>query len=498
MKNARLNIIFALILQMFNFIKGIILPGIIIPAYGSDVNGLVSSITQVLSYISLLEAGVGSVFRVSLYKPLAKDDMDGVSGIINEQQRFYRKIGTIFVFYVAALCALYPFIAKTSISKPYIISLIVILSVSIFAEYFVSLPYVSLISADQKIRISYIVSIVYVTIHILVALICVGLKADIRWIYLSMCIIGLLRPLFYTLYVKKHYKLNKDVLPDKTALNQRWNGMVHHFAYYIHTNTDSTILTVFIGTAMVSVYNVYGAIVFGVRSIISAVSNGVVAGLGSLIESSNKDQINKTVDAFELVQGGITTVLYTIAALVLIPFIRIYTADMTDMNYIQPMFGYILIVAEAIYCFRCIYSTVSTNANKFKETQMGAVIECLVNIVVSLILVLIAKMGIIGVAIGTVIAMFARYIFDVLFLSRNVLFRPTLKAIKMLCVSVFIAIISIALCKYILAYSTISTYGMLFIYAVITSLIVGVIALTIYSLFYKDIIKSLIKRLRGI
>ena len=227
-KNATLNILFAIILQLVTFVRGLILPRIIIPAYGSDINGLVSSITQFLTYISLLEAGVGTIFRSSLYKPLADGDTDKVSGVINEQKRFYRKIGLVFVFYVIALCFIYPLIAKTKISTEYIVSFILILSISTFAEYFISLPYVSLLSADQKVRISYIVSIVYTIVNILVALFWVWLKADIRLIYLSMCVIGLLRPLFYWLYVKKHYNLSKTAAPDASALKQRWNGMVQH------------------------------------------------------------------------------------------------------------------------------------------------------------------------------------------------------------------------------------------------------------------------------
>ena len=136
-KNAMLNIIFSLLFQFVVFVKGMILPRIIIPTYGSDVNGLVSSIVQFLTYISLLEAGVGSIFRASLYKPLANGDINGVSGIINEQKLFYKKIGMIFAGYVVLLCIFYPLIAKTNVPKPYVVSLILILSVSTFAEYFV-------------------------------------------------------------------------------------------------------------------------------------------------------------------------------------------------------------------------------------------------------------------------------------------------------------------------------------------------------------------------
>lgn len=494
-KNATLNILFAIILQLVTFVRGLILPRIIIPAYGSDINGLVSSITQFLTYISLLEAGVGTIFRSSLYKPLADGDIDKVSGVINEQKRFYRKIGLVFVFYVIALCFIYPLIAKTKISTEYIVSFILILSISTFAEYFISLPYVSLLSADQKVRISYIVSIVYTIVNILVALFWVWLKADIRLIYLSMCVIGLLRPLFYWLYVKKHYNLSKTAAPDASALKQRWNGMVHHISYYVHTNTDSAILTIFVGTAMVSVYNVYGAIIFGMERLITSVSAGTAAGIGNVLVSGDKKTIDRTVDLFEFVQSAATTVLFTITALMIMPFIKLYTANMTDVNYIHPEFGYVLVCAEAIYCFRCIYSTISTNANKFKETQLGAILECVVNLVLSLILTLACGMGLLGIAIGTLAGMFVRYLAEVLFLSKNVINRSVLKAFKSLLVNACIAAVSILICHFALNYDTINSLSNWIIFAIISSFVVIAVAIPVYLIFKNSEMKTICSRI---
>lgn len=494
-KNATLNILFAIILQLVTFVRGLILPRIIIPAYGSDINGLVSSITQFLTYISLLEAGVGTIFRSSLYKPLADGDIDKVSGVINEQKRFYRKIGLVFVFYVIALCFIYPLIAKTKISTEYIVSFILILSISTFAEYFISLPYVSLLSADQKVRISYIVSIVYTIVNILVALFWVWLKADIRLIYLSMCVIGLLRPLFYWLYVKKHYNLSKTAAPDASALKQRWNGMVHHVSYYVHTNTDSAILTIFVGTAMVSVYNVYGAIIFGMERLITSVSAGTAAGIGNVLVSGDKKTIDRTVDLFEFVQSAATTVLFTITALMIMPFIKLYTANMTDVNYIHPEFGYVLVCAEAIYCFRCIYSTISTNANKFKETQLGAILECVVNLILSLILTLACGMGLLGIAIGTLAGMFVRYLAEVLFLSKNVINRSVLKAFKSLLVNACIAAVSILICHFALNYDTINSLSNWIIFAIISSFVVIAVAIPVYLIFKNSEMKTICSRI---
>lgn len=59
-------------LQITILICGFIVPKVIITNFGSNVNGLVSSITQFLAYITLLEAGMGPVVKSALYGPIAK------------------------------------------------------------------------------------------------------------------------------------------------------------------------------------------------------------------------------------------------------------------------------------------------------------------------------------------------------------------------------------------------------------------------------------------
>lgn len=71
-----------------------------------------------------------------------------------------------------------------------------------------------------------------------------------------------------------------------------------------------------------------------------------------------------------------------------------------------------------------------------------------------------------------------------------------MKAAKMLFVSLTIALMSIVVCSFILDYNSISTLAVWVMYSVITLLIVGFIALMLYSLFYREVIKSLILRLR--
>ena len=87
-----INIISNIILQIANIFSWFIIPKIILTYFGSDVNGLVSSITQFLSYITLIEGGVTGVVMASLYKPLVNNDNKKISAII--------KTSLFFIFFI--------------------------------------------------------------------------------------------------------------------------------------------------------------------------------------------------------------------------------------------------------------------------------------------------------------------------------------------------------------------------------------------------------------
>ena len=134
-KKAVKNIITSLLQQVVTVICGLIVPRAIIGSFGSSVNGLVSSITQFLGYITLLEAGIGPVIKSALYKPIAKKDKTQIEKILKASQRFFRVISGIFIIYLIVLCFVYPLIVSTEFETGYTISLIIIIAISTFAEY---------------------------------------------------------------------------------------------------------------------------------------------------------------------------------------------------------------------------------------------------------------------------------------------------------------------------------------------------------------------------
>ena len=101
-KRAFYNLITSIVLQIVSIICGLIVPKLI-ATYGSNLNGLINSITQFLSYITLLEVGFGPVILSILYKPIANKDKSKIKRILKSSESFFRKISFIFIIYIIIL-----------------------------------------------------------------------------------------------------------------------------------------------------------------------------------------------------------------------------------------------------------------------------------------------------------------------------------------------------------------------------------------------------------
>ena len=103
------------------------------------------------------------------------------------------------------------------------------------------------------------------------------------------------------------------------------------------------------------------------------------------------------------------------------PFVSLYTQNIHDANYYQPIFAVLITIANMFFCMREPYRFLVLAAGKFKETNFGAVMEVIINFALSIIL--INRYGLIGVAIGTLIAVVYRFVYLVVYLNKNILYK---------------------------------------------------------------------------
>ncbi len=442
-KKALLNSAASLLLEFVSVVCGFIVPRLIIGTYGSDVNALTSSITQFLSYIALVEAGVGGVIRAALYKPLADNNRSEISSIIVATEKFFRRIALVFVAYTVVLSGVFPVLVNKDFDRLFTSALVLIIALSTFAQYYFGVTYSVLVQADQRRYVTSFLQIGTIILNAVMVVIFIRLGASIHILKLATSLIYVLRPVILNIYVRKKYSIDKSAVPDDKAVEQRWDGLGHHIAYFVNLNTDVVILTVVaklsqtLALAEVSVYTVYYSVVNGIMKVASSLSSGVEAALGNMLAKKEYDNLNKKFNLYEFASFTLVTFLFTCAGLLIVPFMKVYMRGVTDADYIRPVFGYVLVLANAMYSIRIPYHSVVYAAGHYKQTRNGAFAEAGINIAVSAILV--PFYGIVGVAVGTLVAMTFRTIQYVFYLSKNILNRKIGFFFKRMAVSLLIA-----------------------------------------------------------
>ena len=94
-KNSINNLKWGILGNIITSVVAIIIPRLFIVNYGSEVNGLLSSIRQIYVYLALLEAGVGDASVVALYGPIGRNDHKTVNKILAATHYYYKKIGIL-------------------------------------------------------------------------------------------------------------------------------------------------------------------------------------------------------------------------------------------------------------------------------------------------------------------------------------------------------------------------------------------------------------------
>lgn len=410
------NTLTSLINQIVTIVCGFVLPRAILAMYGSDINGLVSSITQFLSIIAFLEFGVGAVVQSSLYKPLANNDEYSISAILSSANNFFRKIAGIMALYILLLCIFYPLII-TNFNRSSTIILIVAMSISSFAQYYFGITYQLLLTADQKGYIVYLLQSFTIILNTIVCTALIYAGASIQIVKITTSVIFLLRPIGQMLYVRYHYSIDNKVKYDFEPISQKWNGLAQHVAAVVLDNTDIIILTCFSTLENVSIYSVYFMVVRGVKQLFLSMTSGIQALLGELWAKQEKEKLKGAFIWTEWVIHTGGSLIFGCTSSLIVQFVQIYTKGITDANYIDIPFAFLLTLSHAFHCLRLPYNMMVLAAGRYKQTQKVYIIAAAINIIISIIAV--HWFGLIGITLGTLTAMAYQTIWLAIYVSNS-------------------------------------------------------------------------------
>ena len=418
------NLLIGLAGQIIAVLLGVVLPKQILDHFGSEVNGLISSITNVYACIAIVEAGITAASCQALYKPVAEKDYKTANAVIAASHHNYRRVGRVYVGLITLLSIVYPAFVKTELTYSTVALIVLFNGIGNAINFFFHSKYLVLLKADGK---QYVRSILDTVVQVVkqitkIALICTGF--DVVVVQSVAMLVSALQMIWITYYIKKHYDwIDLKVKPDFSAISQSKYVLAHEINYLITANLDIMLLTVFSDLKVVSIYSLYSMLYGMITRILLVIRNALEFKIAYAFHRSRENFL-RLFETYEVCYITLASSLISIVNFFILPFLRQYTAEITDVNYINtalpPLFAMVFLFAAGRYPADAMIHI----SGHFQQTKNSATAETFINLVISIVLVQFC--GICGVLIGTVVSSFFRMIYLIQYVNRKIIRRSTI------------------------------------------------------------------------
>lgn len=378
------NTIWSLLLQIVTIIVGFIVPRAIIASYGSQLNGLVTSLSQMVGYIQLVEAGISSAAVFQLYAPLASKNNCRVSQIVSAAKTFYYKSGLLFTLGILILSLTYPFFVDVrSLNGLELIVLVISLGAPAFLDFFTLAKYQVLLTATQNNWVIQLGTIIYKILYAALVVMLASPNTSIVVIYAVAIIPILLRSVVLIVFARRHYPyVNFSADSSSIRLDQHWDAFFLQVLGAVQSGAPTVIATFVLGDlSMVSVMAVYLLVANGIQNAVNSVTQGTQASFGDVIARGETETLQRSFREFQVVVYGVSGVLCGVAMALVIPFVRLYTADVADVNYVYPLIGFLAILNVLLYHLKTPQGLLVISAGLYRDTRFQTSLQTIILIV---------------------------------------------------------------------------------------------------------------------
>ena len=406
-QSAAKNIAFGYIGNLTTQLLGFILRTVFISYLGDTLNGINDLYTGILSVLSLAELGVGTALNYSLYGPVARKDYEKIKSYMQLYKKAYRVIGLVIAVIGLAISPFLPYLVKQpqGVSVRDLTLYYFIFLFNTVSTYFVAYKY-SLAYAEQKnyIQTNTITITKMITVTLQIAVIVT--TRNFYLYLLTAAAVELIQKIFISWYLNRLYPYLKDKNVKKLSKEETGEVVTKTKALVFHKvgdvarlQTDSMIISAFINVTLVGFVGNYNMILNSVANFVNIIFNSVLSSFGNLIATESKE---KQYDVFKVYRFFACWV-YGFSAvgffLLLTPFIVIWQGPEK------------VLAAGAVACIlidyyfkgdRIVLSNFKTAAGVFEQDKYLALIQGVVNLILSIVLV--QKIGLVGIYIGTIVS----------------------------------------------------------------------------------------------
>ena len=407
-KSAKRNIAFGYVGQLATALMSFILRKVFILYLSENLLGVNSLYANILSILNMAELGIGTALNFSLYGPVARGEKEKIKSYM----QLYRKAYHVIAAVVAVIgLALIPFLgiftrSATEISMRDKTLFYLIFLFNTVTSYLVAYKY-SLVNAEQKNYIQTNIITVTKIITILMQIVVLVTTRNFYAFLLTEAFALLVQKIFASYYLDKLYPYLKE--KDITPLSKEENNVIwtktkalvfHKVGDVARLQTDALIISSFIQVSMTGVVDNYNMVISSVSNFVNIIFNSVISSFGNLIATESKQ---KQFDMFRVYRFfaswiyGFSCVGFMV---LLTPLVRLWLGDSWVLT---PVAVYLILTDYYFKGDRIVLSNYKTAAGVFEQDKYLALIQGVVNLIISIGLVM-TPLGIIGVYVGTVVS----------------------------------------------------------------------------------------------
>lgn len=489
------NTISSLLLQIVNLVVGFIVPYALIGTYGSGVNGLVTSLTQFVGYVQLVEAGISSAAVFQLYAPLARGDVEGASRVVSIARVFYYKSGGVFTALMLVLACLYPvFVQVDGVSSPGIFMLVLALGATGFLDFFTLAKYRVLLTATQHNWVIQLATISYRILYMVIVLVGTFAGISVVGLFVIAVLPILVRTAILVTYAKRSYpEINFSTDTKGFKLDQRWDAFFLQALGAVQSGAPTIIATFVLGDlSLVSVFSIYMLVANGLQNAINSLCQGTQASFGDVIARGESETLKRSFREFQALAYGVSGVACGVGIALIVPFVRLYTIDIADVDYVYPLVGIFCMVNVLLYHLKTPQGLLVMSAGLYRDTRVQTTIQTAILLIGSTVFG--AIFGMVGILMGMILSNLYRGIDLMFYIPRKVTKTIPGETLKFMLIAVVVcALVSV---PYLLiqppctgwtgwAFSalTLATWGLLLV-------------LTFYRIFAYEQLSGLLSRVK--
>lgn len=487
------NLLSSVIYQFVLITLSFILPRLYLENFGSEVNGVLSTIKQIFTYMCLLEAGVGLATTQALYKRIGEKNFESASAVLSATHTYYIRTGIIYLAIVLVIAVVYAYVIPTAVDSNVLFLIVILTALPALFSYFVQAKYRILMEVDGR---KYVLNNAETVLQLAsnVAKILVLLLTDsLILIQLTYCIIYLAQLVFLYFYAKKRYSwLDLKAKPDFEAISQKNSVLVHQLSGMVFNNTDVILISVLCDFKAVSVYAIYNIFFSQVQNFITSIVSSFTFALGQMFHT-DRQKFDKLFNVYETFYIMSTFLVYTLMAVFLLPLIQIYTNGINDAEYTNTSLLLLFVIMNLIANSKLPLNSVIEYSGDFEKTRLYAVWEMIINLTVSVIAII--HLGICGAILGTVAALLYRGVVTIYYSNRKVLERSQRCTYKIIITNALVFLVVMAI-FFVDSFSNMSFIKLL-LNGILHSIWIAGLYLVVNFVFNKSAFKPIFQLYRG-